>query len=376
MTKPTILVIDDNKMSLRLSKHVFERAGYEVHLAENGSEGLAKANEIKPNVIILDIMMPDVDGLQVCEKLRANRSTARIPIIILSAKGEIEDKLSGFEAGADDYVQKPVAPRELVARANALLERVRRAQPSKARIITVVGVKGGVGTTTVAVNVATWLVSQNKSVILAELHPHRGTVTHNLNMTPAQDLGNLLTIDPNQLNHKEVARRVVQHVSGLRVLAAPQQATEHPLTAAHVEAIIEILSQEVDYVILDLPNIASEAMRQALDLSDQILMVTEPETISIACTKADLETLKTWSIFDRTNLVVVSRAPSNTLIAPREIEKLLGIRVISVLPPAPELFYLAASLGNPVVSSKPDSVAADTFIKLGDVLLERLPVAS
>jgi DNA-binding response OmpR family regulator len=122
-TKQRVLVIDDEPAALRLVEYVFKRADYEVHVAANGAEGLSKVDEVKPNLVILDVMMPDMSGLEVCQRLRAQPATARLPVIMLSAKGQVDDKVSGFEAGADDYVPKPVDPDELLARAKALLQR-------------------------------------------------------------------------------------------------------------------------------------------------------------------------------------------------------------------------------------------------------------
>jgi DNA-binding response OmpR family regulator len=119
-----VLVIDDDSATLRLVGYVFHRGGYEVHVAANGAEGLAKAGQVRPDLVILDVMMPDMSGLEVCQHLRSQAATAHLPIIMLSARGEVNDKLSGFQAGADDYVPKPVDPQELVARARALLQRM------------------------------------------------------------------------------------------------------------------------------------------------------------------------------------------------------------------------------------------------------------
>jgi two-component system response regulator RpaA len=112
MAKHRVLVIDDDPGNLQLLGLIFQRANYEVHLAESGSAGLS----------LLDVMMPEMNGLEVCERLRAQASTAHLPIIILSGKGQVDDKIGGFKAGADDYVRKPVEPKELLARARALLE--------------------------------------------------------------------------------------------------------------------------------------------------------------------------------------------------------------------------------------------------------------
>jgi DNA-binding response OmpR family regulator len=124
ITKPRVLIVDDDPSVLRMMEYVFDRADYEVHLATNGPEALSKVNEAKPDLIILDVMMPDVSGLEVCQRLRAEPASAHLPVIILSAKDQLEDKVNGFEAGADDYVAKPVDPQELLARAKALLHRM------------------------------------------------------------------------------------------------------------------------------------------------------------------------------------------------------------------------------------------------------------
>ncbi len=374
--KERILIIDDDSVTLKLAAHIFEKAGYEVHVAESGADGLRKVSAITPDLVVLDVMMPDMSGLEVCQYLRSNPATAWLPIILLSAKAGVDDKLDGFQAGADDYVAKPVSHKELLARAGALLTRARRGvQPPKARVIAAVGVKGGVGVTTVLVNVAAQLAQLEKSVILAELRPYRGTVRHNLNLSPAEDLGGLLGSGPAEIRAMDVTRRLALHSSGVRVLASPvNKAQDHVLTDAHVHLIVEALISQAAYLLLDLPAVTGSGVQLALEKSDQIMLVLEPETVSVACARADLKLLKAWGLADRTSLMVVSRARSSNLIAPKEIEKELGLPVIGVLPPSPEVFYLAASLGKPVVLSKPDALAAESLIKLTNILLERLPV--
>jgi two-component system phosphate regulon response regulator PhoB len=118
-----VLVIDDDHFVLRMTELIFLRAGYEVHLAENGMEGLAKVNEVKPDLLILDIMMPGMSGLEVCQRLRADPITMRLPVIMLSACAMEDKRSSMLQAGADDYLRKPADPKELIARAEALLRR-------------------------------------------------------------------------------------------------------------------------------------------------------------------------------------------------------------------------------------------------------------
>jgi DNA-binding response OmpR family regulator len=121
-----ILVVEDSQDIADLVEHYLKGAGYETTVTANGSEGLRLARSAPPDAIILDLMLPGLDGLHVCQALRAEAKTSAIPIIMLTARGEETDRIRGLEFGADDYVTKPFSPKELVARVGALLRRVSR----------------------------------------------------------------------------------------------------------------------------------------------------------------------------------------------------------------------------------------------------------
>lgn len=118
-----ILVVDDEKDIVDLVAYNLEKAGYKVLRAYDGAAALRKAQEEAPDLLVLDLMLPGLDGLEVCRRLKAADKTARIPVLMLTAKGEESDKVVGLELGADDYVTKPFSPKELVARVKALLRR-------------------------------------------------------------------------------------------------------------------------------------------------------------------------------------------------------------------------------------------------------------
>ncbi len=119
----TVLVVDDERDLLDLVAHHLKGAGFEVVTATRGSDGVRLAGETLPDAILLDIMLPDVQGTDVLKRLRRDPATAGIPVIFLTAKGDEVDRVVGFELGADDYVVKPFSPRELVLRVRALLRR-------------------------------------------------------------------------------------------------------------------------------------------------------------------------------------------------------------------------------------------------------------
>lgn len=125
-----ILVVDDEISILTLLQFNLEQAGYEVVTAENGAEALEVVIEEKPNCIILDLMLPEMDGLEVCKELRQRH--IHTPVLMLTAKDDEFDKVLGLELGADDYMTKPFSPREVVARIKAILRRVKQLEESKA----------------------------------------------------------------------------------------------------------------------------------------------------------------------------------------------------------------------------------------------------
>ncbi len=125
MSKGMILVIDDEEDLIELVRYNLNKEGFEVAGASDGESGLVQAKRNKPDVVIIDLMLPGIDGLEVCRALRAGSETSHIPLIMLTAKGSESDRIVGLELGADDYITKPFSPRELTARIKALLRRTR-----------------------------------------------------------------------------------------------------------------------------------------------------------------------------------------------------------------------------------------------------------
>jgi len=126
-----ILVIEDEEDISKLVEYQLKQSGYPVATASDGSSALEKVKKLRPALVILDLMLPDMDGKDICRALKANPSTQKIPILMLTAKTEEMDRIVGFELGAEDYVTKPFSPRELVLRAKAILKRKESPQESE-----------------------------------------------------------------------------------------------------------------------------------------------------------------------------------------------------------------------------------------------------
>ena len=124
-----VLVVEDDPDISALLQHTLQKAGHAVEALASGSDVLPHVSRHPPDAVVLDLMLPGIDGLHVCEALRADPATSSIPILMLTARGDEEDRVRGLELGADDYVTKPFSPKELAARVAALLRRVTRAEP-------------------------------------------------------------------------------------------------------------------------------------------------------------------------------------------------------------------------------------------------------
>lgn len=130
-----ILIVEDEQDILQLVRLYLEKEGYRICTATTGVEGLKQTKNENPDLVILDLMLAEMDGLEVCKRLRADPKTARIPIIMLTAKAEESDTVIGLELGADDYVTKPFSPKALVARVKALFRRLDRATEAPERFV-------------------------------------------------------------------------------------------------------------------------------------------------------------------------------------------------------------------------------------------------
>jgi phosphate regulon transcriptional regulator PhoB len=129
-----VLVIEDDKDIIELVRYNLEKDGFQVAASVDGATGLAQVRKTPPDLLILDLMLPKLSGLEICKEVRKDVSLNRLPVLILTAKGEEADRVVGLELGADDYVTKPFSPRELVARVKALLRRTEPGTPTEKTI--------------------------------------------------------------------------------------------------------------------------------------------------------------------------------------------------------------------------------------------------
>jgi DNA-binding response OmpR family regulator len=171
-----VLVVEDDPDIAELVARYLEKAGYVTTRVASGRDALDAVRTRAPDLIVLDVMLPQLDGLEVCRLLRAAEATAAIPIIMLTARAEESERIVGLEMGADDYLPKPFSPNELVARVRALLRRTQRQEPASNRPLTYDGIVVDSDRHTVSVDGREVILTAKEFLLLVYLLQHRGRV--------------------------------------------------------------------------------------------------------------------------------------------------------------------------------------------------------
>ncbi len=374
-----ILIVDDDRDSLKLIGLMLQRRGYEIIAAQTGTQALVKVESDLPDLMILDVMMPDMDGYAVCRRLRSDPKTASIPIIMFTAKTRVDDKVAGFQAGADDYLTKPIHPAELTSRVEALLLRSARARETTpavtARAIGFLGSKGGVGTTTLALNVAVALAQpgggQDKRVVLAEMVSGAGSMGLQLGLAHSPGLITLMSKPSEELDASAVETQLASHSSGVRLLLAPPEPRANLLPVRQTEAVLRQLDRMCDYLVLDLGTGLDDATRALIRQCRYVVLVTEPQHIALSLAQSVMAELATMNVLrEKIGVVLSNRAPSAATVTKSAVEGLLG-EVISSISPAPELAFQAAEMCTPLCLLQPGSLVSGQIRDLAKLVASK-----
>jgi CheY-like chemotaxis protein len=377
-----ILIIDDDVDTLRLVGLMLQRQGYKITAATNGEQGLEKSVEEKPDLILLDIMMPDMDGYEVARRLRDNTKTADIPILMFTAKTQLDDKVAGFEVGADDYLTKPTHPSELQAHVKALLARAATtseqaitAQLEKhGYVVGVMAARGGMGVSTLASNLAASLFTHSQAgVILAELTPGQGSLGLDLGITKNDGLAEILNKAPAEITRDNVFEQLVQHDAGFMVLTASNHPRDFHLInqVGQYENLVARLATLGQYIVLDLGMGMPPFVQRLLPLINELIVVVEGVPNTISHTRALVDDLVEFGT-DKNHISVVlnNRIRTESQMPWAEVQEQLGHSLAATLTPAPELFVQASRLKTPAVLCQPESLTTQQLSKLVERITE------
>lgn len=430
-----ILVIDDDFNLLQMVKLMLERVGHQVETARDGEKGIIVAGQNQPELAIIDVMMPGLSGYDVVRKLRADPLTARIPIIILTARSQPMDKQMALEAGANAFLSKPVAAQELADRVDAVLkagvnyrvhtglltepvphktpvpgmasvpsplppppisappsggpEHAQRITPTpfragrlpigaedllqaadvvpgRAPVVVALGLRGGTGCTTVAVNLAFALAGQSRRVCLADLSTSSGHIPLHLHMTTAQTWGQLVG-KGDLIDARTISSLLSQHTaSGVAVLAAPLLPADDALTTTASQHVLRELSAMHNPVVVDARTMDS-AVQGALQIAAAVLVILSDDPASVQTTAQLLIALTNLGIESGRVRVVLNHTRPTFDLPVETIQKALKRSISTELPYEPKQ-AAAIRRGIPLVMGNPESPFSAGIVKLAHAL--------
>ncbi|TME32172.1 MAG: response regulator [Chloroflexi bacterium] len=363
MAGERVLFVDDEEQIRKLLSTWLARHGYEVTVANDGWEALKAIRAKAPDLVITDVNMPNMNGLELTRRMRADHRTARIPVIMLSARKQADDVLTGYAEGADEYIPKPVEMAVLAAKVEVLIRRfaTTRGEAVAKRggnVVLFVHGKGGVGCTTLAVNAAVALAATTiYRVTLLDLNLEFGNAPMLMNLTSSRTLADLAENAHEQLDEGTFLTYLEQDRSGVRVLAGcdvPERAELVTVPAA--QQAIDHLQKQSDYVVIDAPASFSQLVLAALDVADAAVIVTAAHLPSLKATKQALEVLDKLSYPVERTVLVVNR----TSAAGVEMDHVARFfnRKPDIVVPYTEACDDAADRGRPLTILHPDSAAS------------------
>jgi pilus assembly protein CpaE len=360
-----VLLIDDEQFYFKLIRKTLKEAEYELEYAQSGSEGLAKIPAFNPDLLIVDLKLPEMDGFQILERMRRDQKFSHIPVIVITAQHELSEKLKAFELGADDYLVKPFQPEELVARMGILARRGKAMQIAQqmdtknkthGALITVHSLRGGLGCSSIVVNLGlAFHKLWSKPTLLVDGVLTAGQVALMLDAKPSATWENLVGVETDFIDDNVVNEMMCSHKSGVRYIASPR----YPIAAdtfSHdaLKLFVGGLRNSNDFVLVDASHDFSDMAIHMLSMSSTILLVMAPEMASLRTTMSALE------IYDRLGIplekvkIVLNNNSSSPAIKQVQLEKVLKRNFDFVLPYEAGEVNRALNFGQPFILSNPD----------------------
>ena len=291
MNQKKVLVIDDEFPIRYLVEHQLKRHGFEAISAKDGPSGIQAVHAHKPDIIVLDIMMPKMNGFEVCQKIRNDPAIAATPVIFLTACMTRKHKMRAFEIGADDYLVKPFQPDELLAHITAVLRRTgddidngdeTKAKP-RGKVVSLFGPKGGVGATTLAVQLSeAMVIREGKPVLLIDLDLPLGSIAPTLNLSSTRSIVELLNHRSEEIALPLIKHFAQRHRADLLVIPAPTtltRAIQMP-SIAGLRPVLDIMIANGYQVIIDLGSTLSNLTIEALRQSDLVYVITSGQPVA------------------------------------------------------------------------------------------------
>lgn len=404
-----ILVIDDDASLLQMMSLMLKRAGHDPLMAHDGQEGIEIARREQPDLAIVDIMMPDLSGYDVCTILRQDPLTSSIPLLVLTALTQPEHKDVAAESGADDFVTKPVTRDDLVGRVDELLVSGPRNQPvmydaapsaddyravsppdlmkgtgqpvemkpsarppatqhyaaSLLPVIAVMGLNTGVGTTMMAINLA-YALNQHARVCLVDFNSQIGQVAVQMRMVPPRTTWQQLVGMPRGADKRNIGSALlIGHQTNLVVMAGPMKPVEKPLAPESTEYILEVLSEGFQHVVVDLAPALDPMNLAVLRRASDIVLVIGNDPAGLMTASGALSSLARSGIPGQVHVVLNHTRPQG--VSFDQVNEVVNRPLAANVPYEPAQVQ-ALIKGIPLVADEPDSLFSRTIVQFAKML--------
>jgi len=368
MAATKVLVVDDDLNIQRVLVFALKQEGFEVLVASDGATGVEMARSEAPDLILMDVAMPRLDGYAATQQIRTTEQGHRVPIIMLSSEADVGERVKGLRAGADDDIVKPFHPLELMARIKALLARsgggataASDDQATLGRLCVFYGAKGGVGTTTIALNAAISMSRDLKrriSLIDANLQFGDMRVFLDLGLDTASIVN---AIGEPDLDTDLLRKLMVKHHTGIELLLAPpspeaadivvERQRQHPESLSNV---LNLARRLYDYTFVDMVKTIDDFNLQLFDEADVIFVVMTADLSCLKNVRLVLETMDSLG-YERSKVqLVLNRSNAYTGINVNNAESALGRKIDHQVINEYRASISALNSGEPFMSSRPD----------------------
>ena len=376
-----ILVVDDDHTLNRLLQFALVSEGFSVSIATSGLSSIEVALGARPDLAIVDVGLPELDGFEVCRRLRATPTLAHMPIILLTARADVKDKLAGFDAGADDYVVKPVAIEELIARIKALLLRagpsVGEAVPeltAEGQVWSLFSLKGGVGVSSLAVNLAIALRQDwADSVALIDLNLECGAVESMLNLPPSRGMASLERRGLEDWDEELIRQILIPHQSKVEVLLLSSPAGSAVISTDDASRIMGVFKETFQYVVVDAGSAMSDLNLSVLELSDLIIVILTSDINSWKAGSTALEIFHSLDISPQKVMLVYNHNSPASAPTPKQAESFFRLPLAGDIPYGGAVFLSSINRGVPLLLDHPGHPTAVAVKELTGKLIASQP---
>lgn len=381
----TILIVDDDAITCTWLSSQLRQSGYQTLIAADGHEALQMARAQSPDLILLDLMLPDIDGLDVCRELRRDPITATTNIIILSARSNVKDAVAGLRAGADDYIVKgPQAATQLQDKIEALLGRAVEPadslQRGAGRIVSFLAAKGGIGTTSICVNLAHAFgeIVEPQTVVVADMVLPLGSVGRTVGLRKGDSILQAMTDRQTPLDEATVTRYLHSLDQwAFALLLGPSTLREaQAVEATQMVPLFSTLRTMFDFIFVDFGRSLSRISLPILRDSQCIVltMASDAVTLDLTSTYLDYLTSPEIGILGERFLLVFNRAVGRAGPDLPEVEARLGLRAAGTVPYSEDCFTDATNQGRPLTALFPYHVSGIVLGELARKLQKQLEI--